>query len=81
MKEMNIQFSKNGYNSDFDVYCSQYHAKKSEKGKYFDEMEMTMSGIIIKTYKWEIYQIAINENLYWKKQKKLIRIKNHSEPS
>lgn len=81
MKETNIQFRKDGYNSEYDVYCSQYHARQSYISKYFSEMEMTFDGILNKSYKWEIYQIQVFDKMYWKKQKKLISIQYHSEPS
>lgn len=80
-RQWSIQFTKKGYNEEYDIYCSQYHAKKSTESIYFKEMEFTINGIITKTFKWEIYQIAVNEEIYWKKQKKLIKIECSSDPS
>lgn len=75
MKDSLLKYTKKGYNEKYDVYCSQYHAKKSAESIYFEEIEYTKEKEIIrKKWKWEIYQIRINNETAWKKIKKLILI-------
>lgn len=76
MRETHTMFNKKGYNEEYDIYCSQYLAKKSEKSTYVKELEFNQYGELIeKTYKWEIYQINVNQEKYWKKIKKMIQIR------